>query len=472
MKTKWRRDKELSRNSRHGVICWIFNLSRTAADSSTELHKSIQGSTVLRSPSLVALDTGGVSNHPAPSHARTTASKKTSSSHLVPGSEASTLSHNSKTVTVLAGAGLVRDAVGSTKSSTLYGSTKTSDLHGSTKIGVLQGVAMATRAGSCVALDSGMVGGVKDVVQREEVESGAVGEGSLLEILGLGAARVVEHSVGHVHGGLPKENVGLALGKGSSPGGSASFVDQGDAHVLGGLSMMNSGLALALDQGGQVAASLVHPVLHPCMALLDGHGCATHVLPKLDVSTNHDNDDHVLPCKVLEHAHLLHCEGKREEKVAANFIFSAHVGASTTVVSLPSMAAMEVDRKPFKWKRVARRGMVGSGNDVQLPCLGKRVESEPLEGGGRGESVKRSHGANIVVHDLTKFALSHQPVGVRLGSVPSSLALVILDDSRGYPYTEDLAEAVCVHGGWSVRVKAERVVRTVDRNGNGYVDET
>ncbi|KAL5792899.1 hypothetical protein ACOSP7_001493 [Xanthoceras sorbifolium] len=325
--------------------------SRTAAASSTELHKSIQGSTVLRSPSLVALDTGGVSNHPALSHARTTASKETSSSHLVPGSEAYTLSYNSKTVTVLAGAGLVRDAVGSTKSSILHGSTKTSDLHGSTKIGVLQGVAMATRAGSCVALDSGMVGGVKDVVQRDEVESGAVGEGSPLEILGLGAARVVEHSVGHVHGGLPKENVGLALGEGSSPGGSASFVDQGDAHVLGGLSMMNSGLALALDQGGQVTASLVHPVLHPCMALLDGHGCATHVLPKLAVSTDHDNDDHVLPCKVLEHAHLLHCEGKREEKTAANFIFSAHVGASTTVVSPPSMAAMEVDRKPFKWKR-------------------------------------------------------------------------------------------------------------------------
>ncbi|KAL5823208.1 hypothetical protein ACOSQ4_021108 [Xanthoceras sorbifolium] len=46
-------------------------------------------------------------------------------------------------------------------------------------------------------------------------------------------------------------------------------------------------------------------------------------------------------------------------------------------------------------------------------------------------SVRRS--ANIVAHGLAKFALSHQPVGVRLGSVPSSLALVVLDDSRGYP---------------------------------------
>ncbi|KAL5854464.1 hypothetical protein ACOSQ4_004266 [Xanthoceras sorbifolium] len=46
-------------------------------------------------------------------------------------------------------------------------------------------------------------------------------------------------------------------------------------------------------------------------------------------------------------------------------------------------------------------------------------------------SVRRS--ANIVAHGLAKFALSHQPVGVRLGSIPSSLALVVLDDSRGYP---------------------------------------
>ncbi|KAL5806794.1 hypothetical protein ACOSQ4_029527 [Xanthoceras sorbifolium] len=42
---------------------------------------------------------------------------------------------------------------------------------------------------------------------------------------------------------------------------------------------------------------------------------------------------------------------------------------------------------------------------------------------------------NHAVHSapLLSFALSHQPVGVRLGSVPSSLALVVLDDSRGYP---------------------------------------
>ncbi|KAH7544499.1 hypothetical protein JRO89_XS15G0175400 [Xanthoceras sorbifolium] len=46
-------------------------------------------------------------------------------------------------------------------------------------------------------------------------------------------------------------------------------------------------------------------------------------------------------------------------------------------------------------------------------------------------SVRRS--ANKVAHGLAKFALSHQPVGVRLGSVPSSIAIVVLDDSRGCP---------------------------------------
>ncbi|KAL5819042.1 hypothetical protein ACOSQ4_022884 [Xanthoceras sorbifolium] len=46
-------------------------------------------------------------------------------------------------------------------------------------------------------------------------------------------------------------------------------------------------------------------------------------------------------------------------------------------------------------------------------------------------SVGRS--ANRVAHGLAKIALSHQPVGVRLRSVPSSLALVVLDDSCGCP---------------------------------------
>ncbi|KAH7566475.1 hypothetical protein JRO89_XS08G0169600 [Xanthoceras sorbifolium] len=46
-------------------------------------------------------------------------------------------------------------------------------------------------------------------------------------------------------------------------------------------------------------------------------------------------------------------------------------------------------------------------------------------------SVRRC--ANKVAHGLAKFALSHQPVGVRLGSVPSSVALIVLDDFRGCP---------------------------------------
>ncbi|KAL5775235.1 hypothetical protein ACOSP7_012792 [Xanthoceras sorbifolium] len=41
-------------------------------------------------------------------------------------------------------------------------------------------------------------------------------------------------------------------------------------------------------------------------------------------------------------------------------------------------------------------------------------------------SVRRS--ANKVAHGLAKFALSHHPVGVRFGSVPSCLDCFVLDD--------------------------------------------
>ncbi|KAL5845509.1 hypothetical protein ACOSQ4_011467 [Xanthoceras sorbifolium] len=46
-------------------------------------------------------------------------------------------------------------------------------------------------------------------------------------------------------------------------------------------------------------------------------------------------------------------------------------------------------------------------------------------------SVRRS--TNKVAHGLAKFALSHQPVGVRIRGVPSSVAFLVLDDSRSYP---------------------------------------
>ncbi|KAL5862997.1 hypothetical protein ACOSQ3_000511 [Xanthoceras sorbifolium] len=521
--------------------------SRTAAASSTELHKSIQGSTVLRSPSLVALDTGGVSNHPALSHARTTASKKTSSSHLVPGSEASTLSYNSKTVTVLAGAGLVRDAVGSTKSSILHGSTKTSDLHGSTKIGVLQGVAMATRAGSCVALDSGMVGGVKDVVQRDEVESGAVGEGSPLEILGLGAARVVEHSVGHVHGGLPKENVGLALGEGSSPGGSASFVDQGDAHFLWGLNIpakvrmfvwracrnllptrsLLAARRVPVGAGCPLCDAAVESVLHSlwlCRSLVESKA-AVPFLASLRLPAAGSFLDFILACfsSLLVHemelllvllwrfwfrrnlavhsAPLLSVEatvGWSERflvdfqaavavpSVRCELVVERWLAPSPGWVKINSDVAVDVRGRRLGFGVVIRDcsgkvlvsytslllGLFSSDIGEALAILlglrlaidmglstvcvesdaasvVKQLSSRVTSCSDIGlilddilslvvnfadlsfSSVRRS--ANIVAHGLAKFALSHQPVGVRLGSVPSSLALVVLDDSRGYP---------------------------------------
>ncbi|KAL5766452.1 hypothetical protein ACOSP7_017069 [Xanthoceras sorbifolium] len=354
--------------------------SRASNYSSTELHRPNQGSTVLRSPNHVTLDTGGVPTFPVPTHARTAPSKKSSPLNLAPGSEVTSHAHNSKTLTVLAGAALVRDAVGSTKSSDLCGP------------------AMMARAVSSMALSSGLVGGVKDVVQCEETAPGALGEGGSIKAVGLGAARVVNQSVGHVHGGLPNSNSGLALREDGSTEVlglvATSVVDQSVAHVLSGLPKVHSGLALAVDHAVHDGASLVHP----CMAVLDGHGSAAHVLPLLAVSTDHISNERVLPCMGLEHGHLVHCVENPEEGDAASFTFSAHVGASKAGVSPSVTAAMEVDRKHFKWKRVARRGLVGSGDEIQVPRLGKRVELEPLkggEGGGEGgERVKRSRNSD------------------------------------------------------------------------------
>ncbi|KAL5793151.1 hypothetical protein ACOSP7_001745 [Xanthoceras sorbifolium] len=59
---------------------------------------------------------------------------------------------------------------------------------------------------------------------------------------------------------------------------------------------------------------------------------------------------------------------------AVTFSLSAQVDASKTGSSPLDSAAMEVDRRHFKWKRVARRGMVGGGSGSQLLGLGKRAE--------------------------------------------------------------------------------------------------
>ncbi|KAH7569641.1 hypothetical protein JRO89_XS06G0225100 [Xanthoceras sorbifolium] len=324
------------------------------------------------------------------------ASKKTTPTNLVSGSTVPTLSsyaHSSSTMAVLAGAVLLRETVGLKKNSALHGPvmalTKNSSLKDpaieSTMNSALKDPAIESTKnsalGSGYGRDDGMVGGVKGVVQGEETESGDLGEGGAVATLGMGAADLVDHKEGHVHAGL-------------AAGCSA-------AHVLGGQPMVTSGFVLAQTHAGHVGASLVRPCKLSCMAPFDVQGSVGHVTTKLAVEhvlpcVDHvlPSADHVLPCMAFERAHPVQCEGKSEEEAAASFIFSAHVGASTNGVSPPSMAAMEVDRKHFKWKRVARRGMVGSGDDIQMPCLGKRVESEPLEGGGCGESVKQSRGSD------------------------------------------------------------------------------
>ncbi|TXG52382.1 hypothetical protein EZV62_021551 [Acer yangbiense] len=44
-------------------------------------------------------------------------------------------------------------------------------------------------------------------------------------------------------------------------------------------------------------------------------------------------------------------------------------------------------------------------------------------------------------------------------------------DKDGRISRQELAEAVRVSGGWFARLKARRGVRSVDRNGNGYIDD-
>ena len=45
-------------------------------------------------------------------------------------------------------------------------------------------------------------------------------------------------------------------------------------------------------------------------------------------------------------------------------------------------------------------------------------------------------------------------------------------DKDGRISREELADAVRVTGGWFARLKAKHGVRSVDSNGNGYVDES
>ncbi|KAL5768847.1 hypothetical protein ACOSQ2_015630 [Xanthoceras sorbifolium] len=368
---------------------------RSVNDGSPDIFKQKQGSVVLCSPGLEALEKSGVSNDPELAHA-TIASKKTAPSKLVAGSSVPILSsqaYSSSTMAVLTGAALSRKTVGLKKNNDLHGpvtaSTKNSALkepvleptmHRGLKVPAIEPTKISASGSGCTH-DDGMVGGVMGVVQGEETEPGDLGVGGAAATLGMGAAELVDHEEGHVHAGL-------------AAGGSA-------AHVLGGQPLVTSGLALAQAHAGHVGASLVRPCKASCMAPFDDLGSVGYVTPKLAVEFWIPCDDqvlpsadHVLPCMAFERAHPVQCEVTPEEEAAARFIFSAHVGDSTTVVPPPSMAAMEVDRKHFKWKRVARRGMVGSGDDIQMPCLGKRVESEPLEGGGRGESVKWSRGHN------------------------------------------------------------------------------
>ncbi|KAL5783740.1 hypothetical protein ACOSP7_008769 [Xanthoceras sorbifolium] len=325
--------------------------SRTVNETSSGARKQNQGSIVPRSPGHE--DTRGVPDPLEPPHARgfpdplepphATSTTPMQPPPLISGSGSIYPIHNphdpnSNKMTALHGAGSLRAAVGATKNSDLHGAGSLRAAVGVTKNSDLHGLALVTSLGPGKAHDVGMVVGVKRAVQREETEAGFLGEGDAKESLGFDATGLVDQSeVAAAH---------------------VPCVELVATHVLGGLPHGNSGHVLARDQAGHVGASLVHP----CMVFLDGQGSAAHVLPKMAAFNDYTHADYVppclglehdlvLPCLGFEHGLPLHCEGEPEATVAANFIFAAHVGAAMTGVLPPSTAAMEVDRKHFKWKR-------------------------------------------------------------------------------------------------------------------------
>ncbi|KAL5772827.1 hypothetical protein ACOSP7_012443 [Xanthoceras sorbifolium] len=325
--------------------------SRTVNETSSGAHKQNQGSIVPRSPGHE--DTRGVPNPLEPPHARGVLNplepphaNSTAPMQLPPlisGSGSIYPIHNShdpnsNKMTALHGAGSLRAAVGTMKNS---------DLHG---------LALVTSLGPGKAHDVGMVVGVKGAVQREETEAGFLGEGDAKESLGFDATGLVNQSeVAAAH---------------------VPCVELAAAHVLGGLPYGNSGYVLVRDQAGHVGASL----MYPCMVLLDGHGSAAYVLPKVAAFNDYTRADYVpsclgiehdlvLPCLGLEHGLPVHCEGEPEPTVATNFIFAGHVGAAKTgllwSLNIPAKVRMFVWRAcrnllPTRSLLAARRVLVGT----------------------------------------------------------------------------------------------------------------
>ncbi|KAH7548552.1 hypothetical protein JRO89_XS14G0163100 [Xanthoceras sorbifolium] len=97
--------------------------------------------------------------------------------------------------------------------------------------------------------------------------------------------------------------------------------------------------------------------------------------------------------EAVVHGNSMQRVGNVEEGAAASFVFAAQCDVLKTGVSSSPAADMEVDRRHFKWKRVARRRMIGDGVRRSLPCLGKQVELESQEGAGCGEEGASSSSA-------------------------------------------------------------------------------
>ncbi|KAH7544060.1 hypothetical protein JRO89_XS15G0098100 [Xanthoceras sorbifolium] len=265
------------------------------------------------------------------------------------------------------------------------------------------------------------MGAAKGVLLRVETAPGGMGKSVATVSLGAGAASIVARSpplAAQVHGHLAHADTVQVLGHPTHEGAAhvhSHLAHEGAAHMHGPLALEGDAQVHPCMASILGLKSAAH--VQPCLALPDGHACdacvhpctalecalpvhvgARHVQPCVSLLNGRDSAAHVLPCMAQVRGVEM-----TEEGSAVSFTFSTQADASNTELSPLHTAAMEVDRKHFKWKRVVRMGMVGNGDGVQLSGLGKRAELEPLEGEG-SDRVKRSRGSKNEESSLLKLA--------------------------------------------------------------------
>ncbi|KAH7573740.1 hypothetical protein JRO89_XS03G0200800 [Xanthoceras sorbifolium] len=325
------------------------------------------------------------------------------------------------------------------------------------------------------------LGAAKGVLLRVETAPSGMGKSVATVSLGAGAASNVARSsplAAQVHGHLAHADTSQVLGHPTHEGAAhvhSHLALEGAAHVHGPLVLESAAHVqpcLALPDGHACDACA-----HPCTALacaLPVHVGAGHVQPCVSLLNGRDSAAHVLPCMAQVRG-----DEMTEEGYAVSFTFSAQADASNTGLSPLHAAAMEVDRKHFKWKRVARMGMVGNGDGVQLSGLGKRAELEPLEGEG-SDRVKRSRGSKNEESSLLKLAGPASPidcsaVGSILGSYSEASGQKINFDKSALCVSKQVALgvssalALLLGDRWLPRPSSFKVIASCSLAGDSMV---